>query len=276
MKSLIIKLFLAIGLFPVAVVYGQKKSSYDVASEYCKEKNYKEAAVWFKKSIGEKKNLAQSFRYLGFCKTSLGDSVGGKSDVFYSLKLDPNNDSTFAEIGRVYLVCGDVDSSAFWAKKALAANPGCASYYDDMAIIRFVLYDYIDALSYENKAIALDTTKSVYFYNRGVVKEKLLRYDSAKADYEHAIKVEPSMKYRMDAYVNLANCEMLDQHFEKAIQIATRVLDYKPDVEQAIVVRGLSLVSLNRNEEGCKDFKKLATINPSAAKEYLEQYCGGK
>jgi tetratricopeptide (TPR) repeat protein len=268
-----IGLFLLVAFIAAGLSFGQSKSSYIIARDFYFDKDYQKAATWFQKSIAENKYRTQSFRYLGVCKVYLGDIRGAKSDVFYSLQLEPDNDSTFAEIGRVYLLTGDLDSSLLWAKKALKKNPKCADYYDDMAINRFLINEYSDALNYENMAISLDATKSVFFYNRGVIKEKLIGYDSAKVDYEQAIKVNPSIKDRMDAYVNLANCEMQDHNYEKAIQISTKVLAYNSNVEQAITIRGLSFASLNKKEEACKDFKKLATINPELSKKYIEQYC---
>lgn len=59
------------------------------------------------------------------------------------------------------------------------------------------------------------------------------------------------------------------------MNVAIHQLFGKDDHREQPAARGLSLASLNRTENACKDFKKLATINPSAGKQYLEQYAEG-
>jgi tetratricopeptide (TPR) repeat protein len=58
---------------------------------------------------------------------------------------------------------------------------------------------------------------------------------------------------------------VLSDNPEEAIRLSTRALELKPDIAEALTVRGRSLLSLHKLQDAVKDFKKAISLDSDNA-----------
>ena len=100
----------------------------------------------------------------------------------------------------------------FYACKNNTSEQHSADYYYNRGVLDYYKGDYKDALDNYNKAIALDSSISSYYSNRGVVREILLNDTlGALYDYKKAIQLNDQNSL---AYYNVG-CLLSDQGQDK-------------------------------------------------------------
>jgi len=63
---------------------------------------------------------------------------------------------------------------------------------------------------------------------------------------------------------------LLADHPEEALRLTTHALELKPDIADALTIRGRALVSLQRSQEAIADFRKAISINPDDAATHFQ------
>jgi tetratricopeptide (TPR) repeat protein len=101
------------------------------------------------------------------------------------------------------------------------------------------------------------------YYNRGVEDNRQGRYDSALANFERALEMEPT---RSDAHVARAVtwCE-LGKPFS-ALQDADEALSTSPSSSRAYYVRGTAQRVIGREDAAIRDFQRAFQIAPDFAR----------
>ena len=105
---------------------------------------------------------------------------------------------------------------------------------------------------------------------RGMTHEKLERNDEALADYNHAIRLDPTLT---GAYYRRGNVYYGLQRYDKAIEEYTRVIELDPTFNEAGAyhIRGFIYNELQRYEEALADFTRAIELNPESVLAYTSR-----
>ena len=116
-----------------------------------------------------------------------------------------------------------------------------------------------------NQAEALDRNPYVYI-NRATVYQDMGDLDSARADLQKAIAMQPSRAN----YFNLAVLERRSANYKACIEILTAILKQDNSFVPAYAQRGICLASDGRQLEAIQDLLKAVTLDPALADAYLQ------
>ena len=120
------------------------------------------------------------------------------------------------------------------------------------------------------KAIQLDPTNSVAYYNRGVAYDKKGDLDRAIADYDHAIRLNPN---HAAAYIYLGGLLARQGRLRQAEKIHRKATETCDDgcIDEAFLNLALVLRSQERFDEAAASLREAIQIDPEyrAAKKVL-------
>lgn len=209
------------------------------------------------------------------------------------------------------------DTCYKWAiqvtEKMILKNDTVPGYYCDLGLLNKELGYRREAIVFFTKAIMLDSTRYIDFYNRALTYRELNVLDSAAADYSMSLKINPK---NADTYLNRGFLYLKLEEYDKAIYDFERVPRYSADqtaiayslnnmgfayyklhkldlaeekINHAIRVlpsnsyayRNLALVAIEREEmdAACQYLEKSKELGfalkyGSEVEELIQQYCG--
>ena len=109
-----------------------------------------------------------------------------------------------------------------------------------------------DALAAYAETIRLKPDHASPYYNRGIVKAKLGRYDDALADYAEAIRLKPDFAA---AYGSRGYAKVKLGRYDDALADYAEAIRLKPDFAEAYGNRGNAKNALGLKDEARKDFE---------------------
>ena len=176
---------------------------------------------------------------------------------------NPINDSTdYRGVAVLYISKKQFSLAIEKIKEELNVNPKNA---DALHLVGYALNEGgnpSESIDYFNKAIQLDSTNDVFFYNRGLAFYRLNKFEQSISDYSKTIILNPKNK---DVYLNRALA------FEGIRMFDNAVLDYSSDInffgESAKIYnnRGRCYMIQNKYKLALMDYDKALSIEPNKA-----------
>jgi tetratricopeptide (TPR) repeat protein len=232
---------------------------------------------------------------LGFCFFQLGDFVGAQREFETALKLSPNDGVAQLFLARSLLELRDVNGavklldllhdadpnnvevlfSLGWAYADLAvstlgdiqkADPD--SYLIDVLQGKYaeVRQAYAEAAEHYKKALAKSPNQPDLCYDYAHALWASGDFPAALQQYRHALELNPG-DYR--ASWEAARIALLDNP-QDALELATRALELKPDIAEALAIRGRALLALGKPSSAVDDLKKATALDPNNAGYYFQ------
>ena len=125
----------------------------------------------------------------------LRDGFGLTDDEIQALRADqaaaPRDAAYFARFGDYRLDAGDYADAISYYDRAIALDPDDAAAYHSRGIAKDGQGDYAGAIADYDRAIALDPDYADAYHNRGVTKSEQGDYAGAIADYNRVIALDP-------------------------------------------------------------------------------------
>ena len=146
--------------------------------------------------------------------------------------------------------------------------------YNIMGIISYIIDNNYDALQYFSKAIELNPTNDVYYFNRFTVYFKQKKdYDKALDDISYAISISPNQGdyYQCRAFVYVAQKE-----WKKATTDFDLAINLIGENIYLLKYRGICKTWLEDFTGACRDFKdayKLSEYSDTGLLELSNKYC---
>jgi tetratricopeptide (TPR) repeat protein/predicted amidohydrolase len=106
------------------------------------------------------------------------------------------------------------------------------------------------------------------WYNRGVVLEKLGRYDEAVKCYDEAIRINPNFA---KAWLNKGVALGKLGKYNEEVECYDGIIKINPDYDEAWTNKGIALLSLGRYDEAIKCCDEAIKINPNFAKAWYNK-----
>jgi len=119
-----------------------------------------------------------------------------------------------------------------------------------------------EALISIEQALDQDSTKPHYYYNFGLVLEKLERWDEAIAAYQRAISLNPNY---VESWSNLGQVYRRQRQWEKAIEAFQQALAFKPQSADLHNNLGVTLKEKGNIPGALAQYQQALTISPQHA-----------
>jgi len=178
------------------------------------------------------------------------------------LAANPADPDTLNLAGLVALQAGKPDIALARLSRAAMARPRDGKLVGDVGRALGALGKLFDAETAFRAALDLDPTLVEIEIELGKTVNALWRDDEAAVIYERILQKQPR---RADAHVLLAQINLGMAKPLEALAGADRALKFKPDMPEALQVRGGALDMLGRVDEAVAVRKRLVTIRHGAA-----------
>lgn len=186
-----------------------------------------------------------------------------------------NNKKVYSRIAGCYNLINQIDSAICYVNLAILQDTTDAM-------------NYISLASYYEKASQIEKARNTYFkiindnknyYPAYTLLGTLLinqhKFEDAINVYNDAIKID---SVNLDAYKGRAFAQLNFRNYEGAIADYTFLLN-KETVDANVLrasnfyERGICYLNLNKQAQGCNDFKEAAKLNYLDSREILDKYC---
>ena len=156
------------------------------------------------------------------------------------------------------------DALADYAE-AIRLKPDYAGAFYNRGVAKAKLGRYEDALADFAEAIRLKPDHASPYYNLGIVKAKLGRYEDALADYAEAIRLKPD---HAGAFYNRGVAKAELGRYDDALADFAEAIRLKPDLADAYNNRGVAKAELGRYDDALADFAEAIRLKPDLAEAY--------
>ncbi len=132
--------------------------------------------------------------------------------------------------------------------------------------------DPIKQVNYFTQAISVNKTDSAFYY-RGVAKHNQEQYAEAIADYDQAIRLNPSFKW---ACTNRGKAKLGLKRYEEAITDFDFAIRIDKTYDFAYAQRGFAKYELGKYEDAVFDYNRAIEIDPDYSAYYISRgkaYC---
>tara|TARA_Y100001968_G_scaffold331744_1_gene387491 strand:+ start:941 stop:1531 length:591 start_codon:yes stop_codon:yes gene_type:complete len=127
--------------------------------------------------------------------------------------------------------------------------------------------NYKEAIIDFSKAISIDESHSIAYYNRGLSKMSSNNYKGAITDYDKAIEIDPNYAI---AYFNRGVSKFKLNDHDEAISDYSKSLEININDSDTYLNRGLVYFAIGNNKFACEDFKKAAYLGKQFAEVWLK------
>ena len=122
--------------------------------------------------------------------------------------------------------------------------------------------DLLKVKQFEDDA-EIETYLGLCYYN-------LLEKDSSFLSFNKSIELDATY---LPAYLYAGSVSLEDENFDRALQYLNLALRLDPKNKEAMFYKGVALVELKRQEEGCRCLNRAFYAGMDDAGDYLKEYC---
>jgi len=191
--------------------------------------------------------------YLARTMIELGDRKGALKILEQLEHEDPNDIEVLYTLGTLYSSLSETTMA-----RIQTVDPN--SYVIEVLLGQYsqVKGVYSDAAEHFRRAIEKSPTLPDLYYRYAHALWANGESEAALAQYRRALELDP---YDHRAAWEAARILLADNP-EEAFKLASRSLTLKPDVPEALSIRGRALLSLHKPQEAIDDLNKSATLDP--------------
>ncbi len=211
------------------------RTIYKRAVSYYSVKEYDNAIKDIDVFIAEYPNVSQARLLKAFVYRETDDDDKQLSSLEEAMALEPPGPDLLKWRGMLYLQKNDYSKAK---KDVLLAK----QYQDDPEI---------------------ETYLGLCYYN-------LEQKDSAFVSFNNSIELDATY---LPAYLYAGSVSLEDENFDRALQYLNLALRLDPKNKEALFYKGVALIELKKNEEGCRCLNRAFYAGMDDAGEYLKEYC---
>ena len=154
------------------------------------------------------------------------------------------------------------------------------SYYINLYEACLASENYMQVISYLQKATRIFQEDDELFYYMGNIFQKTDNTDQAIICYDSAIvysKINGEDYPIVYAYyLNRGNCLMKKKKFKMATADYNEAIRLNDSDGACYANRGIALYQQGKKEDACADWEKAVTFGQSVASQYINKYCNNK
>jgi tetratricopeptide (TPR) repeat protein len=254
---------------------------------YLQQSRYGEAIKVLKRALELQPNLVPTRALLGISLYQIGEYQMARQELKTALQLNPADRNAKLYLARSLFELEDFRLAAQLLEELQRDGPrdaqvlyGLGQAYMKLAsstleqlqdldpnsyLIEVLLgktaeakQAYTDAVEHYRKAISKAPSTPSLHYALGNTLWLSGQFPEALQEFRRELDLNP---YDWMASWKAAHI-ILSQNPEEALRLSNRALELKPDLAQALLVRGRALLTLKRLNDAIKDFKKVAVLAP--------------
>jgi protein O-mannosyl-transferase len=237
---------------------------------YCND--YSGPITFFSSAIASNSNNAVAFNSRGTEYIYQGEIQKAQADFNKAIEIDPFYSSPYYNKGLISHSTGDYNKAEYLFSEALRYDTLIkgitflrGTIIFNLSGEKLILKKYDEALSLLRKGVNQFPENGNMHYNLGLAYYYSGKYDSAKFEYDKAIRLEAnSFIY----YINRGKTEIQLARFVEALIDFNKALELKPDFGDAYFYRGTVFMNLSKFNEAISDFNMTIGYNPLAGEAY--------
>ena len=243
-----------------------KQKIKDANESRFSQKNYENAIKIYNEVLQLNPNSDKAYWGIGECYRELKDYENSIKNFAKAIQLNPKEESYYYDLEKILKDSGDYEGDegkiAFW-NKFLKLVPNSDYAYSEIGDCYRWLDDYENALKSYAKAIQINPNNPDYYNERAhIFNVDLDDYEQAIAEYKKILEIkfdnakEATSNY-VDAYIDIGNIYRLDlKDYKQAIESYSRAVELNPNYAQAYYWLGRCYELLGDNAKAQADFAK--------------------
>ncbi|XP_048456382.1 uncharacterized protein ttc6 [Rhincodon typus] len=237
----------------------------------CHKLHYLEEAVnSFSQALKLDPFFVDAYNGRGNVYMDFGDTAGIKQaqkDFVQALHLNPKCVKSRLNLGYNFQVLGRFQKAWNQFSITIDIDPMFHDAYEGRAMVNLQMLNTFAAFQDINAALKICKSAKL-FTNRGVISQFTGDLPNAMRDYQKAISLDPTYSL---AYFNAANLYFYNRQFSQAHDYYTKAIDLQPGDESALLNRAICRVLLRRAKEALEDFEEAVKLSPYSAHIYFNR-----
>ena len=184
------------------------------------------------------------------------------------LKTDPKQFDALHLLGIIAVQSNNYQLAADLIAEAIALNSSNSSYYSNRGLALHKLNQFDAAVACYDQAIAIKPDYAEAYLNRGLALRELKQLDAAVDSYDRAIAIKPGLA---TAYYNRGNALQELRQLDAAVACYDQAIRIKPGYAAAYSNRGLALQELNQLDAAVASYDQIITIKPDFAEAHYNR-----
>jgi predicted O-linked N-acetylglucosamine transferase (SPINDLY family) len=232
---------------------------------YAQDKDFAQAADYFKKATEADPANANYFSNLGTALNDLGRPELSIEFFEKAILINPNSPDACYNLGNVLQKLGQYEKSIEYYKKTIAFNPAWLEAYLNCGNSYDMLGDFNSALSFYNSIIQINPYFTAAYVNRGNVLLKLNQKEQALESFEIVKRLG------LDSFqAHLASAEILQSRgdYRQAIEACHNAIRISPYDARAYYVLGMNYFNIRELNQAIENFKHAINLKPDYAEAY--------
>ncbi|XP_059505178.1 uncharacterized protein ttc6 isoform X2 [Stegostoma tigrinum] len=237
----------------------------------CHKLHYLEDAVnSFSQALKLDPFFVDAYNGRGNVYMDFGNTAGIKQaqkDFVQALHLNPKCVKSRLNLGYNFQVLGRFQKAWNQFSITIDIDPMFHDAYEGRAVVNLQMLNTFAAFQDINAALKICKSAKL-FTNRGVISQFMGDLPNAMRDYQKAISLDPTYSL---AYFNAANLYFYNRQFTQAHDYYTKAINSQPGDESALLNRAICRVLLRRAKEALEDFEEAVKLSPYSAHMYFNR-----
>jgi tetratricopeptide (TPR) repeat protein len=231
---------------------------FNRGTAYYNQANHKAALADLDRAIALKKDYANAYYNRALALKQLGEHPRALADFGAYIRIDPDDPDVHLDRGSLHLDMRNLDLALADYEKALKLKPGSEPALLGLGKIFVEKGDENNARRNFDAAIKLNANATNYIARADAL-AAFKRLDEAAADYEAAIKADPS---NADGYSGRAWVHGEQREYAKTAELYTEAIRLSPGHADFYNGRGWSYLELYDYARAKSDLDRALSLNP--------------
>ncbi len=209
-----------------------------------------------------------TFTFMGLTWQQAQSYQNNKTLWLTTLAQYPEAWMAHQELGREYMVDGDIQLALQHLNQAIQLNENRPDAYLNRGLAYFLIEQYPLAIENFNQALLLNHKMKKAYYNRGKTYAKLHQYQKALADFNQVLELNPKFS---EAYNDRGTIYLQWRQYPQALQEFNQALLLNPQLTEAYHQRGLTYIFLGKYVQAVEDFDQVLRLNPTVVESWYNR-----
>ena len=268
MKTSKILLFIIIVFIPASVLCQNARRYFKTGEDFVEVGNYNDAIEQFTKAIDLEPDYADAYMARADACEKIGKLEEAAADYDRASTFLEKDKDVFYHSGRLYYLLNEYEKALEKTDISIKLKKTNDNAYRLKAKILIALERFEEALENCNTALTLKET-SENFFLRGIVNEKLGRFNPAEEDYLKAVGKDAR---NIDAYIALAELRLQLNKLPFALNHVNRAIQLDQNNREAYLVRSKIYVAQLDYPKAIDDISKNILMDTEDEEMYFLVY----
>lgn len=243
----------------------QAQKAYNDAIQAMEALHYERAFTFFTNAIDIAPEFTIAYVNRGHVLVGLERWEEAEQDFLKAVTLDDQLDAVYIELAGIVAQKDSLNLALSYVQKAYAIDPSNANYSYQIGVYSFLTEDFETAIEKFSTAIKQDSKLAKAYNDRGSAYKEIGEHEKAKADFEKAFRLDPLL---VVALTNLGALHKEQENYSEAIRYYSEALAVDRHNEWIRNNRALTYKAQGDFEAAQRDLLAIVEMNPNHAVAY--------